>query len=41
MTKVTRTPFGITRRGEAVDLWTLEAGAYTAQVLTYGNIFIN
>ena len=38
MTKVTKTPFGTTRRGEDVDLWTLEAGAYTAQVLTYGGI---
>ena len=38
MAKVTKTPFGTTRRGEDVDLWTLEAGAYTAQVLTYGGI---
>ena len=38
MAKVTKTPFGTTRRGEDVDLWTLEAGAYTVQVLTYGGI---
>ena len=38
MAKVTKTPFGTTRRGEDVDLWTLEAGAYAAQVLTYGGI---
>ena len=38
MAKVTKTPFGTTRRGENVDLWTLEAGAYAAQVLTYGGI---
>ena len=38
MAELKRTPFGTTRQGEPVDLWTLEAGEYTAQVLTYGGI---
>ena len=38
MAKLTSIPFGTTRRGENVELWTLETGAYAAQVLTYGGI---
>ena len=38
MAKVTKAPFGVTRRGEDVELWTLEAGGYSVQVLTYGGI---
>ena len=38
MADVTKTPFGVTSDGQPVELWTLRAGAYAAQVLTYGGI---
>ncbi len=38
MAQLTREPFGVTGRGERVDLWTIRAGEYAAQVLTYGGI---
>ena len=38
MAHLTKTHFGITASGSAVDAWTLRAGDYTAQVLTYGGI---
>lgn len=38
MAELTRQPFGITADRREVDLWTLRAGRYTAQVLTYGGI---
>ena len=38
MAELKKIPFGVTRGGAAVDLWTLRAGGYAAQVLTYGGI---
>ena len=34
----TRTPFGVTADGRAVEQWTARAGGYRADVLTYGGI---
>ena len=36
MTEVTKASFGATPDGRLVDVWTLRAGGYAAQVLTYG-----
>nr|WP_302666747.1 aldose epimerase family protein [uncultured Agathobaculum sp.] len=33
-----RQPFGVTADGRAVDQWTLRAGSYAVQVLTYGGV---
>lgn len=33
---VTKTPFGVTKDGQAVDLYTLRAGAMEAEVITFG-----
>ena len=38
MTEVTKASFGATPDGRLVDVWTLRAGGYAAQVLTYGGI---
>ena len=38
MTEVTKASFGATADGRLVDVWTLRAGGYAAQVLTYGGI---
>lgn len=38
MAELTKIPFGSTADGRPVELWTLRAGGYTAQVLTYGGI---
>lgn len=38
MAELTKQPFGVTDDGIAVDQWTLRAGAYSAQVLTYGGV---
>ena len=38
MTEVTKASFGATADGRLVDVWTLRAGSYAAQVLTYGGI---
>lgn len=38
MAGLTRQPFGLTVDRREVDLWTLRAGRYAAQVLTYGGI---
>ena len=38
MTEVTKASFGATPDGRLVDVWTLRAGGYVAQVLTYGGI---
>ena len=34
----TRTPFGVTADGRAVEQWLARAGGYRADVLTYGGI---
>ena len=36
MAECRKIPFGTTRGGEPVELWTLRAGGYRVQVLTYG-----
>lgn len=36
MAELIHQPFGITAEGREVDAWTLRAGEYSAQVLTYG-----
>lgn len=36
MAKVSCEPFGTTKEGRKVEQWTLRAGAYSIQVLTYG-----
>ena len=38
LTEVTKTSFGVTADGRMVDAWTLRAGGYSAQILTYGGI---
>lgn len=38
MAELTKQPFGVTADGVSVDQWTLRAGAYSAQVLTYGGV---
>ena len=38
MAELTKQPFGVTADGVSVDQWTLCAGAYSAQVLTYGGV---
>ncbi|WP_297210063.1 aldose epimerase family protein [uncultured Flavonifractor sp.] len=38
MAELTWQPFGLTRDRRQVELWTLRAGRYAAQVLTYGGI---
>lgn len=38
MSKLHKTAFGTTARGEAVDLWTLEAGEYSAEILSRGGV---
>ena len=38
MTEVTKASFGATPDGRLVDVWTLRAGGYAAQVLSYGGI---
>ena len=38
MAELTSRPFGRTKEGQDVALWTLRAGEYAAQVLTYGGI---
>ena len=38
MTEFSHQPFGITADGQAVEQWTLRAGSYAAQVLTYGGV---
>lgn len=38
MTEFMRQPFGVTADGQAVEQWTMRAGQYVAQVLTYGGV---
>lgn len=38
MAELTWKPFGLTGNQEAVELWTLRAGLYSAEVLTFGGI---
>lgn len=38
MIELMRQPFGVTADGQAVDQWSLHAGPYVAQVLTYGGV---
>ena len=38
MTEFMRQPFGVTADGQAVEQWTLRAGQYVVQVLTYGGV---
>ena len=38
MAELTSRPFGRTKEGQDVALWTLRAGGYAAQVLTYGGV---
>lgn len=38
MTELFSQPFGMTADGQAVEQWTLRAGRYRAQVLTYGGV---
>ena len=38
MAQLSCRPFGRTKEGQDVALWTLRAGGYAAQVLTYGGV---
>ena len=38
MTEFSHQPFGVAADGQAVEQWTLRAGSYAAQVLTYGGV---
>lgn len=38
MAELIRQPFGLTSDRREVDIWTLRAGRYAIQVLTYGGI---
>ena len=38
MAELTHQPFGATAAGTPVELWTLRAGGYAAQVLTWGGV---